>query len=126
MWERSEVRGLLELLDGGGHLDVLSFLQPLLTFHQVVDAVHHRLHQLHLKDPSNPPSVSAPLPVAELTDVAAAAHLRLSQPIQVGDVKGSAHCCCVHAPCPSLLETQVGQDLTETGVLVGIRVEVNL
>lgn len=41
--------GLFELLDGGGHLDVLSLLQPLLTLDQVVDTVHHRLHQLHLE-----------------------------------------------------------------------------
>lgn len=46
---RGQRSGLFELLDGGGHLDVLSLLQPLLTLDQVVDAVHHRLHQLHLE-----------------------------------------------------------------------------
>lgn len=38
----------LELSDGGGDPDVLAFLQPLLTLDQVVDTIHHQLHQLHL------------------------------------------------------------------------------
>lgn len=41
----------------------------------------------------------------------------MSQAVQVGDVKDPAHGGRVHAPRPSLLETQVGQDLTEAGVL---------
>lgn len=40
--------GLLELLDGWGHLDVLASLQPLLTLDEIVDAVDDRLHQLDL------------------------------------------------------------------------------
>lgn len=39
-------------------------------------------------------------------------YLRMSQAVQVGDVKDPAHSGRVHAPRPSLLETQVGQDLT--------------
>lgn len=41
-----EVRGqcLLELLEGCGHLDVLTSFQSLLTLDKVVDTVDHGLH----------------------------------------------------------------------------------
>lgn len=42
-------QGLLKLLDGWRHLDVVASLQPLLTLDEVVHAIHHRLHQLHLR-----------------------------------------------------------------------------
>lgn len=42
--------GLLELLEGWGHLDVLAFLQSLLTLDQVVDAIDDGLHQLDLRE----------------------------------------------------------------------------
>lgn len=43
-------QGLLELFEGWGHLDVLAFLQSLLTLDQVVDAIDDGLHQLDLRD----------------------------------------------------------------------------
>lgn len=43
-------RGLLELLEGWGHLDVLTSFQSLLTLDQVVDAIDDGLHQLDLRD----------------------------------------------------------------------------
>lgn len=46
-------------------------------------------------------------------------YLGLSQAIQVGDVEGATHSGRVHAACAALLQTQVVQDLTETGVLGG-------
>lgn len=50
LWGEKRDQCLLELLDGWGHLDVLAFLQPLLTLNQVVDAINHRLHQLDLRE----------------------------------------------------------------------------
>lgn len=41
-------RSLLERRDGWGDPDVLAFLQPPLTFDQVVHTVDHQLHQFHL------------------------------------------------------------------------------
>lgn len=50
---------LLELLKGWGHLDVLAFLQSLLTLDQVVDAIDHCLHQMDLRHGAH--HISAPL-----------------------------------------------------------------
>lgn len=44
-------------------------------------------------------------------------YLRLSQAVQVGDVKHTTHSCSIHTACPSLLQTQVVQDLTEARIL---------
>lgn len=46
-------------------------------------------------------------------------YLRLPQSVQVGDVKHAAHSSSVHAACPSLLQTQVAQNLAEAGILGG-------
>ncbi len=50
LWGQVRGQCLLELLDGWGHLDVLAFLQSLLTLDQVVDAINHCLHQLDLRE----------------------------------------------------------------------------
>lgn len=50
LWGEVRGQGLLELLDGWGHLDVLASLQSLLTLHQVVNTIDHSLHQLDLRD----------------------------------------------------------------------------
>lgn len=44
-------------------------------------------------------------------------YLRLPQAVQVGDVEDPAHSSGVHATGPSLLQTQVAEDLAEAGVL---------
>lgn len=44
-------------------------------------------------------------------------YLRLSQAVQVGDVEHTTHGSSVYTTCPSLLQTQVVQDLTEAGIL---------
>lgn len=48
-WSEVRGQGLLGLLEGWRHLDVLASLQSLLTLDQVVDAVDHSLHQLDLQ-----------------------------------------------------------------------------
>ena len=44
-------------------------------------------------------------------------YLRQSQAVQVGDVEHTANSRGVHAAGPSLLQTQVVQDLTEARIL---------
>lgn len=44
----------------------------------------------------------------------------MSQAVQVGDVEHTSYSCGVHAACPSLLQTQIAQDLAEAGIL-GVR-----
>ena len=62
--------GQSSLLLGHEVVDGLAGLQALLHVHHQSDAIHHHLHQLHLRE---------------------------AQPVGVGDVEDSAHCGGVHA-----------------------------
>lgn len=105
---------LLKLLNGWGHLDVMAFLQPLLTVNEVVDTVHHRLHQLDLKSSQQ---ISHIRPKDSPPPPSGLAYLRLSQTVQVGDVKHPAHGGRVDSTRPSLLQAQAAEDLAESRVL---------
>lgn len=48
------------------------------------------------------------------------AYLRLSQSVQVGDVKGAPHSSSVHTSRPTLLQTQVVQDFAKSGILMEV------
>lgn len=142
---------LLKLLEGWRHLDVMASLQPLLTLDEVVHTIHHCLHQLDLKSlhqiSKNKRTLTSTLTnllstlkthpstlrflstlrtlFSTISFLLQVLYLRLSQTIQVGDVKHSAHGGSVDSTCPSLLQAQAVEDLAESRVL-GVEKVVNM
>lgn len=146
------LQGQCLLLDGWRHLDIMASLQPLLTLDEVVHTIHHCLHQLDLKSlhriSKNQRTLKSTLTnllstletrlstletrlstlrslFSAISFLLRVLYLRLSQTIQVGDVKHSAHGGGVDSTRPSLLQAQAAEDLAEPGVL-GVEKVVDL
>lgn len=84
---RASLLGRHEVIDG------LALLQPLLHLDEQLHAVHHHLHQLHLRE---------------------------AQAVRIGDVKDPTHGGRVHTACASLLKPQPLEHLRELLVLAQV------